>query len=212
MKYNKQTPCIYENIKVVYHGIPKNASTSIKNALYEAEWGHSFDGIKQWIHKGNEKGGSIYPKIELIDTKYRSFFHFSVVRNPYDRFKSFYSDLFAKTTNLRNNVPPFYTNNGIVLEPKPVDEVLDIVELFDDDNADEHFASQQSFIYSDRCVFIFQEKLNEQWQIICDRINVEFKHLPMYNKSRDVIHLTDQQKNRIYNRYKEDFMRFKYER
>ena len=53
MKYNRQTPCIYTNLNVVYHGIPKNASTSVKNALYEYEHGHEFNGNKQWVHKGN---------------------------------------------------------------------------------------------------------------------------------------------------------------
>ena len=66
MKYNRQTPCVYKKINVVYHGVPKNASTSVKNALYEYEHGHPFDGNKQWIHKGNEKGGSIYPSLDSI--------------------------------------------------------------------------------------------------------------------------------------------------
>ena len=91
--YNRQTPCVYNNIKVVFHGIPKNASTTVKNALYSAEHGTEFIGNKQWVHKGNEKGGSYYPPLSEIETNYDDYLHIAVVRNPYDRFRSFYSDL-----------------------------------------------------------------------------------------------------------------------
>ena len=79
----------------MYHGIPKNASTSVKNILYEANWGKPFDGNKQWVHKGNEKGGSIYPSIDMVvSNKFKPYKHFTVVRSPYLRFVSFYNDLF----------------------------------------------------------------------------------------------------------------------
>lgn len=213
VQYNRQTPCVYHFIKAMFHGIPKNASTSIKNALYEANWGKPFEGNKQWIHKGNEKGGSIYPSITMVQSnKYRPYFHFTVVRNPYDRFRSFYSDLFAKTTNIRNNVPPFYTDNNIQLTKRPIDEVLDIIEDYNDNVCDEHFSSQNSFIYSDKCVFVKQENLNQGWETVCQHLGVEYKPLPVYNKSEDAVLLTDNQKDRIYKRYYTDFERFKYER
>lgn len=209
MKYNRQTPCIYNNLRVMYHGIPKNASTSVKNALYAYEHGHEFEGNKQWIHKGNEKGGSIYPKINQID-EYHQWFHFTVVRNPLDRFKSFYNDLFAGTTNIRHNVPPFYTDNKIELKPKPVDEVIEIVESFQDEEADEHFASQSSFIYCD-VEIIKMEELSERWESITDCLGVEYKPLNVYNKSIDTVDLTAQQEKRLWNRYENDFTEFGYE-
>ena len=209
MKYNRQTPCIYNNLRVVYHGIPKNASTSVKNALYMYEHGHEFQGNKQWIHKGNEKGGSIYPSIECVKEKYESWFHFSVVRNPYDRFKSFYNDLFAGTTKIRHNVPPFYTDNKIKLEPKPIDEVIEIVESFQDDDADEHFASQSSFIHYPAEI-VKLEELEQKWLLVTEYIGVDYKPLNVYNKSIDTIELTKEQKQRIYNRYVNDFEIFGY--
>jgi len=212
VKYNRQTPCIYHYIKTVFHGIPKNASTSIKNILYEANWGKPFDGNKQWIHKGNEKGGSIYPSINMVrSSKYDSYTHFTVVRNPYDRFISFYNDLFLGTTKIRNNIPPFYTDNKILLEPIPINAAIDIINQFTDDEADEHFASQSSFVYKDDIPYLKMESLQEEWVSMCDHLDIAHKALPVYNKSNNVVLLTDDQKSRIYNRYKEDFERFKYE-
>lgn len=213
VKYNRQTPCIYHYIKTVFHGIPKNASTSVKNILYEANWGKPFEGNKQWVHKGNEKGGSIYPSIDMVQSsKYDSYTHFTVVRNPYSRFISFYSDLFLGTTKIRNNTPPFYTDNSIKLKQTPVDEVIDIICTYSDDEADEHFASQSSFVYKDSIHFLKMETIDEEWISMCDHLNIAHKALPVYNKSSNNVYLTEDQKSKIYNRYKEDFERFKYER
>ena len=209
-KYNRQTPCIYSGSKIIFHGIPKNASTSVKNILYEHEYGYPFSGNKQWIHKGNEKGGSVYPPVDSIP-QYTDYIHFTVVRNPYDRFISFYSDLFLKTTNLRNNVPPFYTDNGIPLHPTPVENVVDIVCEFDDKNADEHFASQSSFVYVDN-IFLKMENLETEWKEFTEKINIAYKPLPVYNKSNSEVQLTERQKEKLYHRYKNDFERFNYDR
>ena len=55
------------------------------------------------------------------------------------------------------------------------------------------------------------ESLQEEWVSMCDHLDIAHKALPVYNKSNNVVLLTDDQKSRIYNRYKEDFERFKYE-
>lgn len=213
-KYNRQTPCIFHTKKIVFHGIPKNASTSIKNFLYELEWNKPFKNRnKQWVHKGGERGGSIYPSITLIQSeKYASYTHFTVVRNPYERFISFYCDLFLSTTKKRNNVPPFYQDNNIKLEPTPVNSVIDMVCNFTDDEADEHFASQSSFVYKNPITYLKVENLDKEWEDFCINFDIAYKPLPVYNKSVGTVHLTSDQENKLYNRYREDFERFKYER
>ena len=211
MKYNRQTPCIYTNLNVVYHGIPKNASTSVKNALYEYQHGYEFNGNKQWVHKGNSKGGSIHPDVTTIQSLFADWFHFTVVRHPIERFKSFYNDLFAGTTSIRNNVPTFYSVNNIKLKPKPVDAVLDMVEEYPDEEADEHFASQCSFIHYDPINIVKLEDLKNGWKNITSLINVDYKPLSVYNKSIDTTELNDTQIERIYTRYQNDFERFGYQ-
>ena len=211
-RYNRQTPCVYKNLKVVFHGIPKNASTTIKNALYEAEHGKEFNGNKQWVHKGNEKGGSIYPSLEEIETNYEDYLHLTVVRDPYTRFRSFYSDLFLGMTSIRDNIPPFYIDNNINFLDNDIESVLDIIEYFSDDDADEHFASQKSFLHYHNVHWIEMEHLNEQWSNVCNRLDIAFDPLPVYNKTNNHVMLTDDQKERIFNRYKDDFWSFNYAR
>ena len=170
MKYNRQTPCVYHNIKVVFHGIPKNASTTIKNALYHLDTGEQFDNDnKQWIHKGNEKGGSEYPPIEEISTKYRPYKHLAVVRHPYERFISFYQ-------------------------------------------GDEHFISQSSFIHNDVLFYMQMNDLNNGWNSFCEFFSLSEVPLQHYNNSKGSIELTQDQKDRLFNRYKTDFERFGYDR
>lgn len=210
--YNRQTPCVYNNIKVVFHGIPKNASTTIKNALYEAEHGTEFIGNKQWVHKGNEKGGSYYPPLSEIETNYDDYLHIAVVRNPYDRFRSFYGDLFLGMTNIRANIPPFYIDNNIDFYKNDVNSVITLIEKFIDEDADEHFASQRSFIHYHNVHWIQLEELNVQWKMVCEKLNIAFSELPVYNKTNNHVLLTDSQKERIYKRYTEDFWSFNYAR
>ena len=212
MKFNRQTPCVYKNIRVVFHGIPKNASTSVKNALYEYDNNRSFGNRKQWIHKGSGKGGSIYPDIECIKTKFDDWFHFTVVRNPYDRFVSFYSDLFAKTAYTRASIPSFYTYNEIKFEGMTVDLVIDMIEKFGDDDCDEHFASQLSFVYKDDCQILKMESLEKDWKEVCSKLSLDYKPLPLYNVSKASISLTESQKERIYKRYGQDFKQLGYDK
>jgi len=212
MKYNRQTPCIYTNLNVAFHGIPKNASTSVKNALYEYEHGHEFNGNKQWIHKGNSKGGSIYPELTQIQfaATFIDWIHITVARDPIERFKSFYNDLFAGTTSIRNNTPPFYIDNNIKLRPMPIDAVLDMIEEYADEEADEHFASQCSFICMDNIHVLKLEDIENGWKNLTTLINVDYKPLSVYNKSIDTTELSDRQIERIYKRYQNDFEKFGY--
>jgi len=211
--YNRQSPCVYDNIKVVFHGIPKNASTSIKHLLYQANWNKKFEGPGQWIHKGNKKGGSIYPPLaEIKSDKYFNYSHVTVVRNPYDRFISFYTDLCLGSTNLRNQSPPFFVDNNLNITTYSVDEAINMVCSFDEDDLiDEHIASQSSFIHTEDVNIIKMEDISNDWKLYCNKINIEFNEIPVYNKSLSKVNLSEIQKEKLFKRYKKDFERFKYE-
>ena len=103
-----------------------------------------------------------------------------------------------------------YIDNNIKIEEKPIDEVITIVEQYDDDEADEHFASQTSFVHHDKCHVVKMENIETEWINVCVQLGVEHKPLAVYNKSEDIITLNDEQKERLYRRYINDFYNFHY--
>ena len=115
-------------------------------------------------------------------------------------------------TSIRDNIPPFYVDNNIDFYKNDVESVLNIIESFSDDEADEHFASQKSFLHYHNVHWLEMEHLNEQWYNVCDKLVIAFNPLPVYNKTDNHVMLTDNQKQRIYDRYKDDFWSFNYER
>lgn len=214
-RYQRQTPCIYEKIKVVFHGIPKNASTSIKSMLYKLEHGNEFSGEnKQFIHKGNHKGGSIYPEVETIPSYKNAdgWLHISVVRNPYERFCSFYNDLVLRSASFRTGTPSFYIDNHIDILNLTVNQTLDMIEQYNDSEADEHFVSQYQYIHSDECEFLHVESLKEEFERFCSENNFQILELKQMNKSLEDLVLTEEQKNRVYKRYEKDFIKFGYQK
>ena len=48
--------------------------------------------------------------------------------------------------------------------------------------------------------------------MVCEKLNIAFSELPVYNKTNNHVLLTDSQKERIYKRYTEDFWSFNYAR
>ena len=87
-----------------------------------------------------------------------------------------------------------------------------MIEWFNDEECDEHFASQSSFVHVDESFInvIKMEDLNTGWNKVCNDINVEYKSLSVYNKSVNTVELTSEQKARIYQRYNDDFTKFGY--
>lgn len=91
-----------------------------------------------------------------------------------------------------------------------MNEVIDMIEKFNDEVADDHFASQSSFIHTDNCLKIKIEDLSSEWHTVCDKIGVDYQPLPVYNSSINAVELTEEQISRIYKRYKADFEQFGY--
>lgn len=211
--YNRQTPCVFHHIEAMFHGIPKNASTSIKHLLYEANHGKKFDGTIQWVHKGNERGGCVYlPLDEVKSDKFNKYLHFTVARNPYDRFTSFYTDLCLGSTNHRHAMPPFFTDNKIPVRELTINQAVDLVCKYTNDNEiDEHIACQLSFVHVPNVNVLKIESLERDWAACCEKLGIAYCTVPVYNKSTTSITLTEDQKYTIYNRYKKDFERFGYE-
>lgn len=110
--YYSEDNIVLHKDKIIYFPIPKNGCSTIKTILYAKLYK---DGII-----GNEKGYKKYQgkksphrenfpfvkKQEILD-KYKNYFRFAIVRNPWDRVVSLYTSkiLFDKTLNKRPYIP-----------------------------------------------------------------------------------------------------------
>jgi hypothetical protein len=111
------------------------------------------------------------------------YFCFTFVRNPWDRVVSFFSnkvqgDLYA----------PLKRYKGFSQGMSFQDTVRAIAEI-DDENSDEHFASQYTFIFDEsgrRLVdFVGRfEYLERDWREVCDRSGITFGPLKQSNATR----------------------------
>lgn len=195
---------IYHKWKTVFIQIPKNASNSIHDRLRNRtddnlSYGSYFDVMQQ-----NDP--------DLFD----SYYSFSCVRNPYDRFVSAYEDEHLRTNSLPfglefdafvkkiyNDGQNFYLNYGINFMPQF------------------KFISIKNIILVDKVIKF--ENLNDEWREVAEIINkkVDFK---IYNKLNAlnvnslkinknwVDYYNEKTKDMIYELYKKDFDLFGYEK
>jgi hypothetical protein len=180
-------PIINHEKKFIYIFIPKNASSTIRDCLF-----------------GRLKGLAyiFYQDVNY----YNDYFKFVFVRNPYDRFLSFYKD------NIRGDMSNKFEfrQYGQWHRIKSIDDLIVHVFENNDSQLDYHIKPQSWFVKDLNLDFICNvENFNSDMQkikIILD-INTPHRHL---RKTINKYELTRDQKKLIYERYEEDFRRFGY--
>lgn len=175
---------------ILWFEIPKNGSSSIKQAL-EKKYGNP----NPWVG---------VPHIHLNTVDFSQVNSYAIIRNPYDRFLSAYHQfvtkkgLFSKTLS-DNNID------------KSIVNVIDNIHLFDERQRIHHFYPQYHFLkdFIDNIELIPIEKIDTFF----DMLGVESITRNSFKKERPTIDsLTDEEKEKIYYLHKEDFEHFNFKK
>lgn len=163
--------------------------------------------------------------IDLNDPQYNDFFKFSIVRNPFDRYASFYRDKLARNKDHYNYKWWNYPIRSILGKDEiTIYESLDFISKIPDSHSDPHFLSQQSKLYHNEKPLVDYigkiENLNTSLEYISRKANISPINIPVYNKTNKTKSVTEDfmsfyQSNSktieiIKKRYRSDFQIFNY--
>lgn len=182
---------ITDSKKLIFIHIPKTAGTSIKHSL-------SITNRDVGYHATHDKVKSRYPN------KWKTYFKFTFVRNPFDRVYSIFSyyKMGKTTTSVDPNVIPA-TFEEFVLN---LDKYLTILGL--NFNQCDYIGNEMDYVGK-------VENIDNDYKEICKRNNIEFNGLPKKRTSnrvenyRDVY--TEEMVGIVSEYFKKDITKFSYE-
>jgi len=193
--------------KIIFVHLPKTGGTSIEVALnlQNKESGYGLHNKKKAMQHFTWKEYKNY----IGDEKYDKYYKFAISRNPYEKVISdfYWLTNFAKLKNKNNQIMTF-------------NEYLDHCEYIIKNNLyhltiyNDHFMPQHKFIYDDNNNLMIDKILRfENFDYIKKfmklRYKVNINHLNK-NKEENKIIFDEEQKNKIYNMLKTDFILLKY--
>lgn len=196
------------DLGLAYLSIPKNACSSIKYAMASVNRNTAFDLAVDPVRLHTEPEYFFDRIISTENGKPDKLFSFSFVRNPYDRFLSFYKEKIALKWDLR--LEPYMSSCGFHLNMS-IDECLDIISSLPLYAMNEHFAPQHSFLFQKDCCMVdyvgHVEDLSAGFDFIEENWNVHFI-IPTFNTTKGKglwIKLNESQRQRLRVIYKDDF-------
>ena len=160
-------------------------------------------------------------KVTLMDAL-EGYWGFTVVRNPYDRLVSCFSEKIRPDgvshlfkDGVSHVLQGYGTFRGGMSFPEFAEQILKI----DNSNADQHFRSQSSMIVDEKGEIIVDkicrfESLDQDIQEVAEHLGLDFK-VPQLNKSKRrewESYYTDDLREKVYKRYEQDFKMFGYEK
>ncbi len=183
----------------IYITLPKCANTTIKKEIRKITWGDPRLTKKQLKRISQGK------------------FIFTFVRNPYDRFLSLYLDK-VKNFNKDNDYIRGVCRNIVIKKNITFKEFAELASLIPDECADPHFKSMTELIKESglKPSFIGKiENFENDWNILCKILGIKNEGLGMENKTKHKPwqeYYTPELKEKVYQRYKEDFINFGYKK
>lgn len=203
-----------DKYKFAYVPIPKNACTTMKISLAK------FLGIEQ-------KGDPHEIKFEfanLLDKKFKDYFSFTFVRNPWDRLLSCYMNKIKNEAGRTNGykdgiLSSLLPRYGDAFHAKmPFEEFVEKISEIPDEKSDEHFRSQYTFVYDKKGNKVVDfvgrfENFDKDFDFISEKIGHKLekfyegktKHKPYQE------YYNEKTKELITKRYKKDIEIFGYE-
>jgi len=183
----------WNKYKLNYWAIPKCANTAIKTALANLNYKEKMIYSKvKWVHNTNN--------ISYIDRNtalQNGYSNFTVTRHPYDRFISLYKD-----QGLRR---PMFKDIKIT----NIDSFITRLQSYNLDK-DPHTKPQTKYIFDNSTKLVDKViDINEASKFL-KSFNLT---LNVVNKTEElIIELTNEQKEKIYNLYKDDFKKLGYKK
>lgn len=203
--------------KTIYFDIPKVASSSLKKVCA--------DLLEIEILPGKTTHSVKYPQIKAQELeKYKDYYKFCFVRNPWDRLVSCYNEKIKKDSNYNqygyiNGLHPQFLKYGTFKAGMSFEEFVNAVLEIPDSQADGHFRSQHTFVADNKGKLLVDfvgkfESLNEDFRYVCEKNNISGVTLPhilkMPHKNYKEYY-TDNLKKLVKKRYAKDIKLFKYE-
>jgi len=172
----------WPNLRINFWGIPKCGNTSMKYALLvNSGIDGQKDEVMKWVHN---HGGAKY--IDIQTARNNGFQNVTITRNPYDRFVSMYKDVLRR--------PKMFRLNSV----KSVDSFIKVLD--NKSVKDMHFKLQCQFI-------TINDTVIPDIVLDLDTLDENFMNLNIqkYNSINKEVTLTAEQKQHVYELYRQDF-------
>jgi len=187
--------------KLNYWAVPKCANTAIKACLANKPTNNEFSREK-WVHNPSNLS-----YITDKEAKRNGFINFSVIRHPYERFISLFKD-----HGMQRPLKKVYNNSNSHLIGNLDYFIKSVFEIYPtDQSCDAHVRSLSFYLCKNRAPRIKNIIMLTDATEFLAQYNVKLKKINKTDPSIKV-ELTDQHKEMIYERYKEDFEIFKFKK
>ncbi len=207
-----------EGLKAIYFPIPKVACSSLKKVCADLlQMQISSGDMKEDIHYQHFP----YVKKYKINTDYKDYFKFCFVRNPWARVVScYFNKVYVEPGETREDTRflGFGDNRKHFRMGMGFEEFVEAVCRIPDKKADSHLVSQHTFLTDSAGNLLVDfigkiETFEEDFQYICEQMNVKELEIPHLMKSKQVdycSYYSEKTKEMVRRRYERDIDLFGY--
>jgi len=199
--------------KFIYIPIAKTGCTTLLNMIAELIHQSQIHKFRTNSHRDvhtkrkeifNTSDSEICVDSSNAIQKYQNYFKFAFFRNPFTRIHSCYVDkLSLNTYGFDNNLIDRYKD---MYRGMSFYDFLNIVKNLGNQEMDEHFRPQYTFLQIDSLDFVGKlENIHDDWRVIEKRLFLPHLTLPQYNKTQKMDYYTEESEHLVRQIYVRDF-------